>query len=82
MIAIVCGWWRKIESFNKPNNWQEIIDECVKALKAIGLDVAAFDVKVAAKDTNEYIIIGIEFSPINERCRSAKIHTRNTKDSK
>lgn len=41
-----CSWF--IESnpkFNKPENWNEIIEDCKKAVKAIGADVLAFDVK-------------------------------------
>ena len=36
--------------FNKPTNWQEVVDECVKALKAIGADLLCFDVKMSSKD--------------------------------
>ncbi len=35
--------------FNKPNNWDTITAECVKALKSLGLDLACFDIKVLAK---------------------------------
>lgn len=31
--------------FNKPNNWKDIVADCVRALKAIDADVLAFDVK-------------------------------------
>jgi hypothetical protein len=52
-------------SFNKPVNWDTIVTECVKALKALGLDICCFDVKVqgARKDNGnlrenpEFIII-------------------------
>lgn len=51
--------------FDKPSNWNTIVAECVKALKAVGLDVGAFDVKVqsAAKENGrmrenpEFIIL-------------------------
>ena len=33
-------------NFNKPNNWNQIVDECVKALKAIDADLLCFDVRV------------------------------------
>lgn len=33
-------------AFDKPTNWDDIVAECVKALNAVGLDVAAIDVKV------------------------------------
>ena len=32
--------------FDKPNNWDDIVKSCVDALRSIGLDIAAFDVKV------------------------------------
>lgn len=41
-----CVWY--VESnpaFNKPANWDEIVKDCQKALKALGGDVMAFDVK-------------------------------------
>ena len=34
------------ELFNKPINWEDIVADCVKAMKAIGLDICCFDVKV------------------------------------
>ncbi len=44
------------EKFYKPNSWNDIVTECVKALKQIGADVLSFDVKVQSavdKKTNE-----------------------------
>jgi len=61
-----CVWILETNpSFNKPVNWNEIVDDCVKALNSLGLDIGAFDVKVqSAKDQKgrnrtkcEYIII-------------------------
>ena len=57
--------------FNKPANWDEIIDHCKKALKATGLDIGAFDVKVQSAKTNsgklrstlEFIIIEVNSAP-------------------
>jgi hypothetical protein len=61
-----CVWY--IESnpgFDKPVNWDTIVQDCVKALDALGLDIAGFDVKVQSRLDNrdrvrndpEYIII-------------------------
>lgn len=47
--------------FNKPANWNTIVDDCVHALKSLGLDIAAFDVKVA-KD-GKYIILESNSAP-------------------
>lgn len=52
-------------SFNKPVNWNAIVEDCVKALKALKLDICCFDVKVQGSKKNngdlrenpEYIII-------------------------
>ena len=57
--------------FDKPVNWSTITAECVKALKAVGLDVGACDVKVqSAKDKKgnprqnpEFIVIEINSAP-------------------
>lgn len=41
-------------SFNKPVNWEAIVADCVKALKSLGLDIGAFDLKVQSeKDHND-----------------------------
>jgi len=40
------------EQFDKPVNWNEIVKECVKAIKAVGLDFGAIDLRVqSAKDS-------------------------------
>jgi len=36
-------------SFDKPSTWKEIVEDCQKARKAIGLDICCFDVKVSEK---------------------------------
>jgi hypothetical protein len=51
--------------FDKPNNWDEIVKDCVKALKSLGGDIMGFDVKVQSnkdkknvkRKTIDYIII-------------------------
>jgi glutathione synthase/RimK-type ligase-like ATP-grasp enzyme len=50
-------------AFNKPATWDTIIKECIIALNTIGLDLAAFDVKVEAKDSNKFIIIESNSAP-------------------
>lgn len=61
-----CVWFLETnENFHKPNSWNDIINDCVKALKAIGADILSFDVKVQSpKDKNgnlrkyqEYILL-------------------------
>lgn len=42
--------------FDKPTNWDKIVEECIKALKAVGLDIGAVDIKVqSAKDPDKRV---------------------------
>lgn len=49
-----CVWiTENNEAFDKPKSWNAIIADCVKGLKAVGLDVCSFDVKVTSnRDKN------------------------------
>ena len=47
--------------FEQPENWDEITTECINALKSIGLDFAAFDVKVSKK--GKFIILESNSAP-------------------
>lgn len=40
-------------SFDKPSNWKAVEAECVKALKAVGLDVGAIDLRIQSAKTKE-----------------------------
>lgn len=43
----VCSWILEDNpSFKKPNNWNLIVEDCIKAKNALGLDICAFDVMV------------------------------------
>jgi hypothetical protein len=43
----ICVWFlEENESFFKPNSWNDIITDCVLALRAIGADILSFDVRV------------------------------------
>lgn len=53
-------------AFDKPSNWKNIEAECVKALKSIGLDFGACDVRVqSGKDhkTPKFFIVEINSAP-------------------
>lgn len=41
------------ELFHKPSTWNAIVEDCVKALKSVGLDIAAFDIKVQSDNVRE-----------------------------
>lgn len=53
--------------FDKPSNWQEIVDESVKALHAVGLDVGAVDVRTQSPNISgsnvDFIIVEINSAP-------------------
>ena len=61
----ICVWLLETnESFFKPNSWDDIERDCVRALDAIGADILSFDVKVQTPITNgiarpyqEYILL-------------------------
>ena len=62
-----CVWYlENNESFSKPENWDEIVEHCVLALNAVGLDLGACDVRVAGKSKggkNKFKIIEINSAP-------------------
>lgn len=47
-----CVWiLEENPAFDKPVNWDAVVADCVKALKSLGLDIGAFDLKIqSAKD--------------------------------
>lgn len=50
----ICIWYlEESEGFKKPISWDDIITDCVKALKVIGADVLSFDVKVQSEANNK-----------------------------
>lgn len=62
----ICVWFLETnENFHKPNSWNDIVSDCVKALKAVGADLLSFDVRVQTprdKDGNlrpyqDYILL-------------------------
>lgn len=62
----ICVWFlENNEQFFKPNSWNDIVADCVKALKAIGADLLSFDVRVQGatdskgnnRNYQEYILL-------------------------
>lgn len=50
--------------FNKPSNWNDIVNACIAAKNAVGLDIAAVDVKVQTKkETPKFIILETNSAP-------------------
>lgn len=55
----VCTWIvEENPKFMKPNNWNLIVADCIKAKNALGLDICAFDVMTqgSSKENPEWII--------------------------
>lgn len=57
--------------FNRPSNWDVVVEESVKALKAVGLDVGAVDLRIQSENNNrgnrrenpDFIILEINSAP-------------------
>lgn len=63
--------------FDKPENWDEIVEACLNALKALKLDIAAFDVKVSKQ--GKYIILESNSAPaLGEQGLEKYKHAINT----
>ena len=67
-----CVWiMESNELFDKPSNWDNIIEESVKALNSVGLDIGAIDLRIQSGTNSEgeartnpsFIIIEINSAP-------------------
>lgn len=69
-----CVWVREDSDsgqFDKPVNWDSIVEQCVNACKSVGLDFAAIDLRVQSATTNkgrvrenpEFIVIETNSAP-------------------
>lgn len=67
--------------FDRPTNWDAIVEECVKALRAVGLDISAIDIKVqSAKEGKDpkFIILETNSAPsLGERTTEEYINKLN-----
>ena len=51
-------------NFDKPANWDDIVNDCIKAKNALGLDICAFDVKCETQKANpDWIILESNSAP-------------------
>lgn len=66
------NWWIETnEGFDKPVNWDTVVAESVKALKAVGLDFGAVDLRIQSRFDNkdrvrenpEFIVVEINSAP-------------------
>lgn len=57
-----CVWYlENNEDFDKPDTWDQIVEDCQRARKALGLDICALDVKVNKK--GEWVILEANSAP-------------------
>jgi D-alanine-D-alanine ligase-like ATP-grasp enzyme len=68
-----CVWiMEENELFDKPSNWNQLVSESVKALKAVGLDFGAIDLRIQSatmsdgetpRENPEFIVVEINSAP-------------------
>lgn len=67
-----CVWFVEDNSkFDKPVNWDIIVGECIKAIKAVGLDFGAIDLRIqSSKDKDgrvrkdpDFIVVEVNSAP-------------------
>lgn len=53
------------EMFNKPDNWDDIVAECQKAIAAVGLDIGCVDIKVqnSQHENPKFIVLETNSAP-------------------
>lgn len=59
------------ESFDKPVNWDKVVDESIKALKAVGLHIGAVDLRIQSatnkkgekREDPDFIVVEINSAP-------------------
>lgn len=57
-----CTWYLESNpNFNRPQNWDSIVNNCVVAMRSVGLDIGAFDVKVSKG--NDFSILEVNSAP-------------------
>lgn len=68
-----CVWiMEENELFDKPSNWDQVVEECVKALNSVGLDFGAVDLRIQSatmrdgvtpRENPEFIVVEINSAP-------------------
>lgn len=61
-----CNWvGEDHELFNKPSNWEQMIEASVNALKAVGLDIGSVDLRCQSpkKESPKFLVIEINSAP-------------------
>jgi len=71
-----CIWYLESNTteFKKPSTWGKIVEECIKAKDAVGLDFAAIDVRVSEKGVFKIIETNSAPSLATEGIKKYKTH--------
>ena len=49
--------------FDRPRNWDVMEEAAVNAIRAVGLDIGAVDIRVQSKDTPKFIVLEVNSAP-------------------
>lgn len=61
-----CNWVNEEHSlFDKPTNWDAIVNSCIEAMKSTGLDLGSFDVRVQSSRVQDpqFVLIEVNSAP-------------------
>lgn len=59
-----CNWvGEDHELFQRPNNWDELCNAAVMAVRSVGLDIGAVDIRVQSRNNPDYIVCEVNSAP-------------------
>jgi len=59
-----CNWvGEDHELFQRPNNWDELCNAAVMAVRSVGLDIGAVDIRVQGRNNPDYIVCEVNSAP-------------------
>ena len=59
-----CNWvGQNHELFQRPNNWGELEAAAINAVRAVGLDIGAVDIRVQNRNNPDYIVCEVNSAP-------------------
>jgi len=59
-----CNWvGENHELFHKPDNWNELESAAINAVRAVGLDIGAVDIRVQSRENPEFIVCEVNSAP-------------------
>jgi len=59
-----CNWvGESHELFQRPNNWDELCNAAVMAVRSVGLDIGAVDIRVQSRNNPDYIVCEVNSAP-------------------